>query len=165
MKKWKLIFLAALAGWPVLSEGISRVGNGGVKSEAYGYQLKVPVDFMDMQFFANENARFSSVKPSFFGSSLRSIDLRNFVTEFPNLKGLGKSELESHLLSNGWLIESGAKGCGSFYSQETETTVARIRVWGVSKGYVLVAEKTATTPSYLDSIAYSTVWDPGACQW
>jgi len=165
MKNWIIILLAALAGWPVISQGISRVGNGGVKSEAYGYQLKVPMDFMDMKFFADENARFYNVKPSFFSSSLSSIDLRNFVTEFPNLKDLGKSEIESYLLSNGWILESGAKGCGSFYSQETETTVARIRVWGVSKGYVLVAEKTATTQSYLDSIVQSTVWNPGVCQW
>lgn len=167
MNLWKSIFLASLFVWPLSSPGISRVGNGGtgVKSEVYGYTLTLPADFIDVQVFENENARFRNVKKLFFNTSLNEIDLRNFITEFPNLKSQPLLTVDSYLQGNGWASIEGDAGCGKLYVQETESTVARLRVWGSSKGYVLVAKKTPETSSRLDSIIQSTVLDAGACEW
>lgn len=150
-------------GFPLLSIAISRVGNGGVKSVHNGYEITVPGDFSNIQFYADENARLFNIN-SFF-SPLKSIDLRNFASEFPTLVGKLGKDIENYLLSNEWKNHGLLRNCASVYSQETSTTLAYIAVWSSSKGYVLVAEKTDHSKAYLESILDSTVLDPGACQW
>lgn len=163
MKKFFLILAGMLCGFPLVSTAISRVGNGGVKSDLNGYEVTVPGDFSNIQFFAGENARFYNIS-SFF-APLKTIELRNFATEFPAQVGKSRNDIESTLLLSDWKSEGVLQNCARIYAQETATTLAYMAIWSSTKGYVLLAEKNAQAKSYLTRILESTVLAPGVCEW
>lgn len=158
-----LTIVVALFGLPLFSHGISRVGNGGVKSLINGYTLSIPREFSNIQFYADENARMFNINSMF--ARLKSIDLRNFSTEYPELTNKSFDDIQSSLLSAGWLIIENPNFCGKIFFQNTETTQAYIAIWGPAKGFVLLAEKTDVSLGYLNSILMSTSIDKGACKW
>lgn len=164
MKESRVLIIAlALLGLPLLSHGISRVGNGGIKSVVNGYTLSIPHEFLNVQFYADENARMYNVNLMF--APLKTIDLRNFSTEYPELKNRSPDDIRNSLLNSGWRVVDNPNFCGKIFFQETATTQAYIAVWSSTKGFVLIAEKTNVSLGYLNSILKSTVLDEGACKW
>ncbi|MGZ4107702.1 MAG: hypothetical protein ACXVO1_10240 [Tumebacillaceae bacterium] len=123
-----LTIVLALLGLPILSHGISRVGNGGVMSQVNGYTLSVPMEFSNVQFYADENTRMFNINAMF--ASLKAIDLRKFATEYPELTNKSSDDIQSSLLSSGWQVIVNHNFCGKLFFQETATTQAYIAVWG-----------------------------------
>lgn len=163
MRQIFFVILVTTLWLPIGSHGISRVGNGGIQSLVSGYTVQVPSEFSNIQFFPSENARLFNLNSAF--AAVKSIDLRNFATEFPELNLKTLSEIQQSLLDSGWSLVANQNFCGKIFYQETLTTMAYIAIWGQSKGFVLVTDRTSSSRNYLDNILKTTTLEKGACEW
>ncbi|GEM_PF-4841812 len=159
---FSLILVTTFVWFPFQSQGISRVGNGGLKSIVNGYSITVPRDYINIQLLPSENARMFHERQFF--AKTPSIELRNFVGEFPELALKDKNEIWQYLADRNWSLIPNNNFCGQILYQETETTMAYILVWGQSKGYVLIANKASQSRVYLEEIIKSTILEKGACE-
>lgn len=147
--------------WLTQAPAISRVGNGTTVTTQQ-FQVSAPMEFYNIDLFPTiEGARFSSLTPLFMKP--KTFDLRNFTSEFPDLKSASLAEVDQVLLGQEWKPQVVAHGCPRIYRQDTTTATAFLVIWGPGQGFVLVGSNHPTVVSAIETTLQSLELKPGLC--
>lgn len=172
--------LAMLA--PLVSYGISRVGNGTVKDERLGFSAEIPKEYLarelnggTIRFSAlRENSSLAtpivvSLASGFPGMRIEkpvvTFDLRSFDSIYTDLTKLEVPVLRERLLKNDFRRLETTHSCIEAFLAESRTDYTLITVWGQGLGTVMIGEKSATTLRGMLGVLNTTRSQKGSCQW
>lgn len=149
-----------------LSNAVSRVGGGRIRSTASGFELTFPFPFVQLGLLSADAVRASGPMAYFAGQGLRQqfIDVLEFETDFKDKSQLSRENLRQEFTTAGW-VEMNTSSCVAHFKKENGSVIAHVVSWGSGQGYVLRGPLTAEVSQAMDAILKSQQRATAECLW
>lgn len=149
-----------------LSQAVSRVGGGKVRSASSGFELTLPFPFIQIGLLSADAVRAMGPMAYLAGKGLSQqfIDVLEFENDFKDKGQYSREDLRRDFISNSW-TEMNTSNCVLHFMKENGSIIAHVVSWGSGRGYILRGPLTSDVSQAMNSALKSQQRVSAECLW